>query len=98
MEDKTKYFDKIFMNIPKPITDTNFKQVFGKNPEIAKSLINSFLFPKTKKIKSIKYLSGELPGRIGAYPEDVNTKDFDLLRVDIYWKRMTEKKIVKVIQ
>ena len=32
MEDKTKYFDKIFMHIPKPITDTNFKQVFGKNP------------------------------------------------------------------
>jgi hypothetical protein len=98
MEDKTEYFDKIYMNIPKPITDNNFKQVFGKNPEIAKSLINSFLFSKTKKIKRIKYLSGELPGRIGAYPEDVNTKDFDLLRVDIYWKRMTEKKIVKVIQ
>ena len=40
MEDKTEYFDKIYMNIPKPITDTNFKQVFGKNPEIAISLIN----------------------------------------------------------
>ena len=40
MEDKTEYFDKIYMNIPKPITDTNFKQVFGKNLEIAISLIN----------------------------------------------------------
>ena len=83
MEDKTEYFDKIYMNIPKPITDTNFKQVFGKNPEIAISLINSFLFPKTNKIKSIEYLSGELPGKIGSYPEPVNTKDYDLLRVDI---------------
>ena len=83
MEDEKKCFDKLYMNIPKPITDTNFKQVFGKNPEIAKSLINSFLFPKTKKIKRVEYLSGELPGRIGAYPEDVNNKDFELLRVDI---------------
>ena len=91
MEDKIQYFDKIFMNIPRPITDTNFKQVFGKNPEIAKSLINSSLFPKTKKIKSIKYLSGELPGRIGAYPEDVNTKDFDLLRVDILCRCILEE-------
>ena len=83
MEDKTEYLDKIYMNIPKPITDTNFKQVFGKNPEIAISLINSFLFPKTNKIKSIEYLSGELSRRIGAYPEPVNIKDYDLLRVDI---------------
>ena len=83
MEDKTEYFDKIYMNIPKPITDTNFKQVFGKNPEIAISLINSFLFPKTNKIKSIEYLSGELPGKIGSYPEPVKTKGYDLLRVDI---------------
>lgn len=83
MEDNTEFLDKVYMNIPKPITDTNFKQVFGNNPEIAKSLLNSFLFPKTNKIKDIKYLSGELSGKIGVFPEPVNTNDFDSLRVDI---------------
>ena len=83
MEDETELTDKIYMNIPKPITDTNFKQVFGQNPGIAQSLLNSFLFPKTKKIKDVEYLSGELSGKIGVFPEPVNTNDFDSLRVDI---------------
>jgi len=84
MEDKKDLLDKICINIPKPITEINFKQVFGKNPEIAISLLNSFLFPKTNKIKGIEYLSGELPRKIDAFPEIEYTNDFDLLRVDIF--------------
>lgn len=86
MEDKTELLDKIYMNIPKPITDINFKEVFGKNPEIAKSLINSFLFPKTNKIKNIEYISLELQRKIGVFPEAPNKYDFDLLRVDIFFR------------
>jgi len=86
IEDMTEYFDKIFMNFPKPITDNNFKEIFWKNPEIAISLINSFLYSKTNKIKNIEFLSWELPGRIGKYSDLVNTNDYDLLRVDILYR------------
>lgn len=92
MEDETELTDKIYMNIPKPITDTNFKQVFGQNSEIAKSLLNSFLFPKTRKIKSVEYISGELSGKIGVFPEPVNTNDFDSLRVDILSRCILDEK------
>ena len=75
-----------FISIPNPTIDNNFKQIFGKNPKITRSLLNSFLFPKDKKIKSIEYISGEIPGEIAKYPENLKRYSLDSIRVDILCK------------
>ena len=81
---KTKYPEVI--QIPSPITDNNFKQVFGKHEEIARSLLNSLLYPNSNDIIKVEYLPSELPGKIDEYPEEAKLYSLDSLRFDVLCK------------
>ena len=81
---KTIY--KNLVNIPSPIIDTNFKQVFAHNPEITKSLLNSLIYPNDNNIIKVEYLPGELSGKINQYPGEAKLYSFDSLRFDILCK------------
>ena len=74
------------INIPSPIIDNNFKQVFGNNPEITKSLLNSILYPNDNNIIKVEFLPEELPAEITKFPEEVKFNFLDSLRVNILCK------------
>ena len=50
-------------------------------------MLNSFLFPKDKKIKNIEYL----PREIAKYPENLKRYSLDSIRVDILCKCIIKK-------
>ena len=81
------------INIPSPIIDNNFKQVFRNNPEITKSLLNSLIYPVHNSIDEVIIISGELPGKINKYPEPANTYSQDSLRADILCKCILKDEI-----
>jgi len=95
---KSQKYKDDSINIPSPIIDNNFKQVFGNNPDITKSLLNSLLYPKDNKIIKVEYLPGELPGEITQYPEQVSLNSLDSIRVDILCKCTLENKILEESQ
>lgn len=74
------------INLPSPIIDSNFKLVFGNNPDITKSLLNSLLYPKDNNIIKVEYLTGELLQKITQFPEQVSLNSLDSIRADILCK------------
>ena len=74
------------VNVPSPIIDSNFKIIFGNNPDITKSLLNSLLYPKDNNIIKVEYLTGELLQKITQFPEQVNLNSLDSIRADILCK------------
>ena len=83
---KSQNYIDDYINVPSPIIDNNFKQVFGNNPDITRSLLNSLLYPKDNSIIKVEYLPSELPGKIAQYPEQQNLNSLDSIRVDILCK------------
>jgi len=75
-----------YINIPNPIIDNMFKQVFAKNTEISKSLLNSFLYPKEESIIKVEFLPTEIPGHIEVFPEPIKLNSLDSIRVDVLCK------------
>ena len=75
-----------YINIPNPIIDNSFKQIFGKNNEITKCLLNSILYPNEEKIEKVEFLTNDLPGRIPKYPEPLTLNSLDSIRVDVLCK------------
>ena len=55
-------YDK-FINIPSPIVDNNFKEVFAKDPEITKSMLNDVIYPETKEILELEFIPTEMSGK-----------------------------------
>ena len=53
--------------------------------------MNSFLYPKDNKIKTIKYNSREIPGDITKYPQPLSLHSLDSIRVDVLCKCIMEK-------
>ena len=75
-----------YINIPNPIIDNMFKQVFARNTEITKSLLNSFLYPKEENIIKVEFLPTEIPGHIELFPEPIKLNSLDSIRVDVLCK------------
>ena len=78
-------YDKI-INIPSPIVYNNFKEVFAKDPEITKSMLNDVIYPETKEILDLEFIPTEMPGIITEYPQQIKLYSLDSLRADILCK------------
>ena len=75
MEDKNnklkyKEYDEL-INIPSPIVDNNFKEVFAIDPEITKSMLNDAMYPESKEILELEFIQTEIPGIIVEYPQKI---------------------------
>ena len=90
---KSQNYIDDYINVPSPIIDNNFKQVFGNNPDITRSLLNSLLYPKDNSIIKVEYLPSELSGKIAQYPEQQNLNSLDSIRVDILCKCILRNEI-----
>lgn len=70
-----------YLNFPNPIMPNCFMLVFDYNPNITKSLLNSFLFPEDKRIVNVKYPAKNYKKMI--FPEPLKYDSLDSIRIDI---------------
>ena len=66
MNDNINVTKEKYNEVANPILDNSFQKIFGYNNKITKSLLNSLIFPISKKIRCVQFLPTNIPGKIGA--------------------------------
>ena len=67
---------KYYLNIANPTIDNSFKQVFYMETEIAKSFLNSIIFPRKERIIKVTQLSSECSGELESYSRGSAIMDY----------------------
>ena len=67
---------KYYLNIANPTIDNSFKQVFYMETEIAKSFLNSIIFPRKERIIKVTQLSSECSGELENYSRGSAIMDY----------------------
>lgn len=64
MSDGHNLIEYSMIELPSPIYDNSFKNIFGNKKNITKSFLNSIMYPSDKRIIDVTFLPTNLPGDI----------------------------------